>query len=50
MTGMNIAKGTFKFVPVPDLTKGIDEKSLYDYYDMTKDEISYIERLIKPMD
>lgn len=50
MTGMNIAKGTFKFVPVPDLTKDVDEYSLYEFYGLTKDEISSVERLIRPMD
>ncbi len=59
LTSMNITKDRFLFVPLQDFTqcsdidwnKSIEEidKQLYTKYNLTDDEISFIESMIKPM-
>ena len=46
----NIAKDKFAFIPVQDWSKPWSDAELYKKYAFTKDEIAYIESLIKPMD
>ena len=41
---------TFSFVPLVDFDKVMDDKNLYAYFELTEQEISYIENAIKPMD
>lgn len=50
LSSMNIAKETFKFVPVQDFTRPWTDADLYAKYNLTDDEIAYIEQLIKPME
>ena len=46
----NIAKDKFAFIPVQDWSKSWSDAELYKKYELTKDETTYIESLIKPMD
>ena len=45
----NIAKDKFKLIPLQDFTHCWNDKELYKKYDLTSNEIEYIESLIKPM-
>ena len=40
----------FQFVPLQDFTKPWTDEELYKKYDLTEDEIAFIESMIKPMD
>ena len=46
----NISKGVFAFVPVQDFSKPWTDEELYKKYNLTDDEIAFIESMIKPMD
>lgn len=60
ISGINISSKSFMFVPLQDFTSSSDidwsqsiadiDKKLYEKYNLTDDEISYIESTIKPMD
>lgn len=39
----------YKFVPLQDFSKPWSDKELYAKYNLTKDEIDYIESMIRPM-
>lgn len=41
---------TFRFVPIQDFSRPWTDADLYAKYNLTKDEIAYIESMIKPMD
>jgi site-specific DNA-methyltransferase (adenine-specific) len=45
----NISKGSFAFVPVQDLSESWTDEKLYKKYKFTKEEIKFIESMIKPM-
>lgn len=40
----------FQFVPLQDFSRPWTDADLYAKYNLTNDEIAYIEQLIKPMD
>lgn len=46
----NISKGVFAFVPVQDWSKSWTDEELYAKYNLTQEEIDFIESMIKPMD
>ncbi len=46
----NISKGVFAFVPVQDLSVSWDDNKLYKKYNLSEDEINFIETMIKPID
>jgi site-specific DNA-methyltransferase (adenine-specific) len=46
----NISKGSFAFVPVQDFSQPWDDTKLYKKYGITKDEILFIESMIRPME
>ena len=46
----NISKGVFAFVPVLDYSKSWTDEELYAKYNLTEEEIEFIESMIKPMD
>lgn len=60
ISGINISSKSFMFVPLQDFTSSSDidwsqsiadiDKKLYEKYNLTDDEISYIESTIKSMD
>ena len=41
---------TYSYVPMPDLSKSWSDRELYIKYNLTQDEIDFIEFMIKPMD
>lgn len=45
-----IAKNNFQFVPIQDFSKSWTDAELYAKYNLTHDEIDFIESMIKPMD
>ena len=46
----NIAKGSFAFVPVQALSEPWTDDKLYKKYGITKEEIAFIESMIRPME
>ena len=50
LASMNMSKSSYAFVPVQDFTKPWTDEELYAKYSLTKEEINYIESMIKPMD
>jgi site-specific DNA-methyltransferase (adenine-specific) len=46
----HITKNCFTFVPVQDFSKPWTDKELYKKYKLTKEEIAFIESMIRPMD
>ena len=50
VSSIHLKKELFQFVPNQDFTKEISDEQLYDKYDISDDEIAYIEELIKPME
>jgi site-specific DNA-methyltransferase (adenine-specific) len=43
-------KGVYQFVPMQDFSKPWTDEELYMKYNLTKDEIAFIESMIKPME
>ena len=50
LTSMNITKERFLFVPLQDFSKPWTDEELYKKYNLTEDEIAFIESMIKPME
>lgn len=46
----NISKSVFAFVPVQVFSKPWTDEELYKKYNLTDNEIAFIESMIKPMD
>lgn len=46
----NAMQGAYSFVPMQDFSKPWTDEELYKKYKLTKDEIAFIESMIKPMD
>ena len=45
-----ITKNAFIFLPVQDFKKPWNDEALYSKYNLTEDEIDYIESVIRPME
>ena len=45
-----LSRNNFRYVPLQDFTRDWTDADLYKKYNLTQDEISFIERTIKPMD
>lgn len=50
MSSINLSKLVFSFVPVQDFSKSWSDEELYGKYNLTAEEIDFIESMIKPMD
>jgi site-specific DNA-methyltransferase (adenine-specific) len=50
MYSHGITKDTFAFVPILDMSKRWTDEKLYKRYELTKEEIAFIESKIRPMD
>ena len=46
----NAAKGVYSFVPLQDFSEAWTDEKLYEKYDLTADEIAFIESMIRPME
>ncbi len=49
VVSQHVTRGTFAFVPVQDFSIHWTDEDLYKKYNLTDDEIEFIERLTKPM-
>lgn len=49
ISSINLSKDKFQFVPLQDWSETWSDAKLYQKYNLTKDEIDYIESMIKPM-
>ena len=50
LTSMNITKENFQFVPLQEFNKPWTDEELYKKYNLTDDEIAFIESMIRPME
>lgn len=50
ISGFGLSKLVFPFVPMQDFSKAWTDEELYAKYELTGDEIKFIEDMIKPMD
>ncbi len=50
LSSINISKDKFQFVPLQDFSKPWTDEELYKKYDLTDEEIAFIESMIKPME
>jgi site-specific DNA-methyltransferase (adenine-specific) len=46
----NAAKGVYSFVPIQDFSQHWTDEKLYKKYGLTKEEIAFIESMIRPME
>ena len=49
-SAQDLARSAYSFVPIQDFSKAWTDQELYIKYELSEDEISYIEKLIKPME
>ena len=45
-----LSRANFRFVPLQDFTKPWTDEELYKKYNLTDEEIQFIESMIKPME
>jgi site-specific DNA-methyltransferase (adenine-specific) len=50
MYSHGITKDTYAFIPVLDMTKRWTDDKLYNRYDLTKEDVAFIESKIRPME
>ena len=50
LTSIHITKDSFQFVPLQDFSKPWTDAELYAKYNLTQEEIDFIESMIKPME
>lgn len=50
VSSINLSKEKFQFIPVQDFSRPWTDEELYRKYELTNDEILFIESMIRPMD
>lgn len=50
LSSINLSRDRYEFVPMQDFSKPWTDEELYAKYGLTKDEIDFIESMIKPME
>ena len=50
LSSMHITKNNFVFVPIQDFSKLWTDKELYEKYNLSQEEIEFIESMIRPME
>ena len=50
ITSIHLTKAAFMFVPVQDFSRAWTDAELYEKYNLTQEEIDFIESMIKPME
>ena len=50
ISGIDLSKERFMFVPIQDFTQDWTDEKLYKKYDLNKEEITFIESMIRAMD
>jgi hypothetical protein len=46
----NAAKGVYSFVPIQDFSQHWTDEMLYEKYNLSKDEVTFIESMVRPME
>ncbi|NCU42247.1 MAG: restriction endonuclease [Candidatus Moranbacteria bacterium] len=49
ISGIDISKDKFRFVPIQDFSESWTDEKLYKKYKLTQEEIAFIESMIRPM-
>jgi site-specific DNA-methyltransferase (adenine-specific) len=49
MSSIHLSKSTFQFVPLQDFSINWTDEKLYDKYELSPEEIEFVESMIKPM-
>ena len=50
LSSINLSKERFVFVPVQDFSKAWSDEELYRRYNLSTDEMLFVESMMKPMD
>ena len=50
LSSINLSRDRYEFVPMQDFSRPWTDEELYAKYGLTKDEIDFIESMIKPME
>lgn len=50
VSSINLSKDKFRFIPLQDFSKPWTDEELYKKYNLTQEEIDFIESMIKPME
>lgn len=50
ISSLNVTRECFRFVPYEDFSKPWTDEELYAKYNLTKEEVAFIESMIKPME
>ena len=50
ISGMDISRDKFAFVPIQDFSESWTDEKLYKKYKLTKKEIGFIESMVRPME
>ncbi len=50
VSSINLSKDKFQFVPIQDFSKPWTDQELYAKYNLTEEEINFIESMIRPME
>ena len=50
ISSINLSKDKFQFIPLQDFSKSWTDEELYKKYNLTEEEIAFIESMIRPMD
>lgn len=50
ISGMDISREKFRFVPLQDFSKPWTDAELYEKYNLSQEEIDFIESMIRPME
>ena len=50
ISSINLSKDKFCFVPMQDFSKPLTDAELYAKYELSEEEINFIESMIRPME
>ena len=50
ITSINITRNNYQFVPIQDFSHPWTDEMLYKKYNLTEEEIAFIESMIRPME
>ena len=50
ISSINLSKDSFKFVPMQDFSKSWTDEELYAKYELTQEEIEFIDNMMKEID
>lgn len=50
VSSINLSKDKFQFIPMQDFSTTLTDKFLYDKYNLSQEEINFIESMIRPME